>query len=120
MQARKIFALVLMTATIASCSMGMGYGAGSGMGYSGGSSGGPSISGFAFHPATITASSGATLTWTNYDTTAHTVTETAVTPAFDSGSIAPGATYSLVLKVPGTYAYHCSIHASMTGTIVVQ
>jgi plastocyanin len=25
-----------------------------------------------------------------------------------------------VLTVPGTYAYHCDIHAGMTGVIVVQ
>jgi plastocyanin len=61
-----------------------------------------------------------TLTWTNYDGVAHTVTDSALTPTFDSGNISQGTSYSLTLTIPGTYAYHCSIHPGMTGTIVVQ
>jgi plastocyanin len=120
MHIRRILPLLLMTAAIVSCQVGsMSNGSGSGMGSSGGS-GGPSISGFAFHPGTITTSSGATLTWTNYDGTAHTVTETSGPEAFDSNDIAPGSSYSLMLTLPGTYAYKCTIHPGMTGKIVVQ
>jgi plastocyanin len=117
MPARKVFLIVLMTASIVSCSL---AGSGSGTVTPGGPSGGVSISGFAFHPGTVTTSSGVTLTWTNSDGTAHTVTETAGSQAFDSGDIPSGSSYSLTLTLPGTYAYKCKIHAGMTGTIVVQ
>lgn len=121
MQSRRILPLLLITGALISCQVGsMGYGSGSGMSNSGGSSTAPSISGFAFHPSTITTTSGMTLTWTNYDGTAHTVTETSGPQAFDSGDIAPGTSYSLVLTLPGTYAYKCTIHTGMKGTIVVQ
>jgi plastocyanin len=123
MQARKILTLVLITATIASCSMGLGNGSGSGSGMasSGGSHSGPGISGYTFFPALITTSSGATVTWTNYDGVSHTVTDAAGSPAFDSGPIAPGASYSVMLTLPGTYTYKCTIHPTMThATIKVQ
>jgi plastocyanin len=123
MHMRRMLPLLLVTAALISCQVGgMGYGSGSGMGNSAGSNSAPSISGFAFHPATITTTSGTTLAWTNYDGTTHTVTaDSTVTPAFDSGNIAPRASYSLMLTLPpGTYGYHCGIHTYMKGTIVVQ
>jgi plastocyanin len=109
MPARKILPLVLVMAAMASCQM-----AGSGAGV-------VAISGFSFQPAMTTISGGVSLTWTNYDSATHTVTtDSGVTPAFDSGNITPFISYSLVLTLPGTYAYHCSIHTSMRGTIIVQ
>jgi hypothetical protein len=39
---------------------------------------------------------------------------------FDSGSLAPGGTFSHTFTAAGTYHYHCSIHPSMTGIIVVN
>jgi len=121
MRAHRILFLLLMTAALMSCQIAnMGYNSGSAMSNSG-SNNVPNMSGIAFHPGTITISSGATITWTNYDYVAHTVTATSGPAAFaDSGPIAASASYSLVLTLPGTYTYKCSIHASMTGTIVVQ
>lgn len=78
------------------------------------------ISNFAFHPATITVKAGTTVTWTNKDSTAHTVT--ADTPSADapaSGDINQGASYSFTFKKAGTYAYHCTMHPYMKGTVVV-
>jgi plastocyanin len=75
------------------------------------------ISGFAFGPASISVPVGSTVTWTNQDGTAHTVT--ADDGSFDSGNLAPGATFSQTFDTPGTYTYHCAIHSSMTGTITV-
>ncbi len=74
------------------------------------------ITSFAFQPATITVAKGATVTWTNQDPVAHTVTGT----DFDSGAIEPGQSYSHVFDKAGTYQYHCAIHTSMTGTVIVQ
>jgi plastocyanin len=121
-----ILTLVLLIVVMASCQMagtgtgmGSGTGTGTGTGSSGGSTGALSISGFAFQPQTDTVSSGMRLTWTNHDGATHTVTADGMTPAFDSGNISPGASYSLTLTLPGTYTYHCKIHLGMTGTIVV-
>ena len=52
---------------------------------------------------------------TNRDSTTHTLT--ANKGAFDAGRISPGKTTSIVVKKPGTYAYHCEIHNFMKGTI---
>ncbi len=71
-----------------------------------------------FSPSTITVSLNATVTWTNNDGMAHTVTSD--TDLFDSGSIADGKTYSHTFTTAGTYTYKCSYHSSMTGTVVVS
>jgi plastocyanin len=81
-----------------------------------------SISGFAFAPATKTISVGDTVTWTNNETSVpHTATsDSGVTPAFDTGTISAGTSASVTFMQAGTFAYHCSIHPSMHGTIVVE
>jgi plastocyanin len=77
-----------------------------------------SIANFAFQPASLQVAVGTTVTWTNADSTAHTVTSD--TGAFDSGPLAPGASFSQTFMTPGTYTYHCQIHPFMTATIVVS
>jgi len=71
-------------------------------------------------PNPITITSGSSITWTNTDTIAHTSTSTDAGAAFDSGSIAAGAKFSFTFQNKGTFAYHCTFHAGMVGTIVVQ
>nr|WP_320160555.1 cupredoxin family copper-binding protein [uncultured Methanoregula sp.] len=79
------------------------------------------IKNFAFSPATLTVKAGTTVTWTNADGTSHTVVSDAGAPsAFTSPSIANGASFPFTFTQAGTYPYHCSIHPSMTGTIIVQ
>ncbi|HSW98893.1 MAG TPA: cupredoxin family copper-binding protein [Candidatus Saccharimonadales bacterium] len=79
-----------------------------------------SIQNFAFGPANITVKVGDTVTWTNKDSTAHTVTaDTASSDAPASGDVAPGSTYSFTFKRAGTYIYHCAIHPSMQGSVTV-
>ena len=100
---------------------------------SNGASGGPSAPGFS--PANVTVVIGVnnTVTWTNDDTVAHTVTSLTVpsgATAFDSGQLSPGQgmpwqtpqgeDFSVTFTVPGTYQYHCTDHAWMTGTVVVK
>jgi plastocyanin len=77
-----------------------------------------SISGFAFNPATITIKAGESVTWTNADSVTHTVV--ADNGEFTSSGLANGQTYSFTFAKAGTYKYHCSIHPTMTGTVVVQ
>jgi len=76
-----------------------------------------SIENFSFSPASISVSAGDTVVWTNNDSVAHTVTST--DGAFDTGDIAPGASASVTFDNAGTFAYICSIHPSMTGSVDV-
>jgi plastocyanin len=75
------------------------------------------IQNFAFNPKTVTVKVGTKVTWTNQDSTAHTVT-------FDTGgatsdNLAQGATYEQTFSTAGTLTYHCKIHSTMTGTVTV-
>lgn len=75
------------------------------------------ISGFAFNgPATISA--GTTVTVTNDDAVPH--TWTSEDGAFNSGTLAGGETFDFTFENPGEFAYFCSIHAEMTGSITVE
>ena len=76
-----------------------------------------SIRNFAFAPQQISVKAGTKVTWTNNDSTAHTVTSDS--GAFSSGTLNPGSSFSFVFNTPGTFSYHCSIHPSMTATVVV-
>ncbi len=75
------------------------------------------ISGFAFSPAELTVAKGTSVTWTNKDSAAHTVTSTS--GAFDSGSLSNGGSWTFTFNTPGTYDYRCSFHGSMNGKIIV-
>ena len=63
-------------------------------------------------------SPGATVTVDNKDGTAHTVTSD-VGNAFDDAASEGTTTFTAPTK-PGSYPFHCSIHPSMHGTLVVQ
>jgi plastocyanin len=76
------------------------------------------IQNMAFSPSTITVATGTTITWTNKDGVAHTVTST--TGLFDSGTINANGTYSHMFGTVGSFPYKCTIHPSMTGTIIVN
>jgi plastocyanin len=78
------------------------------------------IQNFAFNPQTITVKVGTTITWTDKDSIAHTVTSTSGPTSFNSGALAaPGGTFKFTFTKAGTYTYHCMIHPSMTATITV-
>ena len=76
------------------------------------------ISGFAFVPQTLTVSVGTTVTWTNNDSSSHTIAGN--DNLFQSGTLAKGATFSHTFGQKGTFNYRCSIHPSMTGKIIVE
>ena len=77
-----------------------------------------SIANFSFTPAKLSISVGTTVIWTNNDSVTHTVT--ADGGAFDSNNLSPGNTFSFTFSKAGTYTYHCKIHPSMMGTILVK
>ena len=72
---------------------------------------------FAFVPDVIVVPLGTTVRWTNLGAVAHTVTSN--TALFDSGVLAPGATFQYTFTALGSYGYFCSLHPTMTGTVVV-
>ena len=76
------------------------------------------IKDFAFAPQPLAVKAGMTITVTNDDGTAHTVTATK--GAFDTGDIDGGATAQITVDRPGSYSYFCDIHQYMKGTIHVD
>ncbi len=79
-----------------------------------------SIQNFSFTPATTTVRRGDVVVFTNHDQVEHIVTSD--TGVFTAGPVSSGAQWTLATAslAPGTYHYHCSIHPSMVGTIIVQ
>lgn len=72
-----------------------------------------------FSPNPIRITAGSTVTWTN--TTGPTHTSTSNTGAWNTGNIAPGTTSNAVsFPTAGTFTYHCAIHPSMTGSVIVS
>ena len=72
----------------------------------------------AYSPNPVTVAVGGTVTWTNTDSIAN--TSTANGGAWNSGTMAPGATFSMTFASAGSFPYHCSIHPGMVGTVTVQ
>lgn len=78
------------------------------------------IQNMAFTPATITVTVGTTVKWTNKDGVAHTVTSDVGTTTLNSGNINSKGVFSFMFMAAGTYNYHCAIHTSMTGKVIVK
>lgn len=74
------------------------------------------IQDFTFQPSAITIEEGDTVVWTNLDFTAHNVTG----DGFVSSNLGNGATFEHVFVDAGTFAYLCTLHSGMTGTVDVN
>ena len=77
-----------------------------------------------FVPVTATITTGSPIRWDNPTPTHHTVTHNACVDdsapcAFDSGTVAPGDSYTVPSLPPGRYPYHCRIHPIMRGVLTV-
>jgi hypothetical protein len=73
---------------------------------------------FSFAPSSITVTAGQTVTWTNDGPTDHTAT--AADGSFDTGILHRGRSRTLTFKHTGTFAYVCSLHPNMHGTLNVK
>jgi plastocyanin len=72
---------------------------------------------FSPNPATVNA--GQRVAWRNSAAAIHTATQNG--GSFDTGSIDGGATSAaVVMPTAGTFAYHCSLHPAMVGTLTVR
>ncbi len=76
-----------------------------------------SVFDFGFAPANRTVNVGDTVSWANTGVAPHTVT--ANDGSFDSGFMFSGDPFSRRFDAPGAFAYFCSIHPEMVGTITV-
>ena len=70
-----------------------------------------------FAPGVITVQSGTVVTWSNKDQTLHNAT--AVNGSF-AGNVEGGGQFSRQFSAVGTFEYRCTIHPSMTGSVVVR
>jgi plastocyanin len=73
---------------------------------------------FQFDPETVTVAPGTTVEWDNDDGARHTVT--AADKSFDSGDLKPGTKWSYTFAAAGTFAYGCTQHPEMTGSVTVK
>jgi plastocyanin len=77
-----------------------------------------------YSPAETTVSVGGTVTWTNNDTAAHTITSGTPTDGpdgmFDSSIVMSGATFEYTFEEAGQYDYFCIVHPWMTGKVTVE
>lgn len=69
-----------------------------------------------FRPVRVTIARGTVVRWVNQGNRDHTSTG----PGWNSGSLDPGDAFRRRFNQTGTFAYRCTIHASMRGTIVVE
>jgi len=77
-----------------------------------------SITSAGLQPSALTVPVGTTVTWTNNDSAAHTVTSDTA-GVFDSGPINQGVTFTFTFSQAGTFTYHSTSDPSMTGTVTV-
>jgi len=75
------------------------------------------IEGVAYQPDVLVVRRGDTVVWVNKDAFPHTVTARGV---FDSHDIPAGATWKFVARKAGSFAYQCTLHPNMHGTLTVQ
>lgn len=77
------------------------------------------IKNFAFSPASLSIKKGTTVKWTNSDDTAHTVIESDNKTGPSSSLLGKNQSYSFTYNEVGTFAYKCSVHPYMTGSVTV-
>jgi plastocyanin len=85
-----------------------------------------SITEFMFTPSAAKARIGDSVKWTNNGTVSHTSTSDGIDACcpngaslWMSGTLTPGSSFTEVFAAAGGYAYHCSIHTTMKGTVSV-
>jgi plastocyanin len=86
-------------------------------------SGSSSLTDNAYEPNPIQVHAESTITWTNDDAQPHTATSGEnLNPdgKFDSGLMAPGATFEHTFIEAGEYPYFCLLHPNQVGTVIVR
>jgi plastocyanin len=78
------------------------------------------IQDYRFIPTATPVSAGDTVTWTNLDDAPHTVTGLTGPTKLDSPVLHKGQTWSYTFAQAGAYRYYCTVHPSMSATLVVS
>jgi plastocyanin len=81
-----------------------------------------------YDPDPVEISVGDTVTWTNDDSTPHTITSGSngqPDGKFDSSPnmnplMAPGDTFEHIFTEAGEYPYYCALHPNLVGTVSVS
>lgn len=73
------------------------------------------IQDFKYAPATLRVAAGGSVTFTNRDRASHTATG-----GFDTGRLEKGASKAVPFPKAGRFAYVCSFHPYMKGTVEVK
>jgi plastocyanin len=76
------------------------------------------IDNFSYTPKELTVKAGSTIEWVNKDDVPHTVTSDK--GIFASSVLDTNQKFQFTFKSPGTFPYHCKLHPTMTGRVVVQ
>jgi len=75
-------------------------------------------------PATVSINAGDTVSWSNDDSAAHTVTSGSAADGpsgkFDSSLLIAGGTFEHTFDSSGTEDYYCMVHPWMTGSVKVS
>jgi plastocyanin len=74
------------------------------------------ITNFTFKPGKLVVMKGTKVSFSNSDGVAHTATAR----SFNTGTIGSGKSKMVKFSHAGIFSYHCSIHPSMHGKIVVK
>ncbi len=77
-----------------------------------------SIDNFTFKARTITVAAGTSVTWVNHDDVPHKIVTS--DKKISSPVLDTDGKFSYTFTTPGTYEYYCSIHPTMTGTVIVK
>ncbi|HEY8756702.1 MAG TPA: plastocyanin/azurin family copper-binding protein [Candidatus Dormibacteraeota bacterium] len=73
-----------------------------------------------FAPGKVTVSTGEIIQWTvAQDSVPHNVTFDSDSTLNSAPTLGPGENWEVKFTVPGTYAYHCTIHSGMDGQVTV-
>lgn len=71
---------------------------------------------FSFNPGILNINKGDTIIWTNQDSAPHQIAG----GDLNGPVMSKGQSYTFVFNNVGTFNYHCAIHPSMTGTVIVK
>ncbi len=75
------------------------------------------IENFRLNPGTVTIPVGTKVIWTNVDAMTHTTTSDS--KLFSSGFLTKGKTFEFTFTEAGTFDYHCILHPTIRGRVIV-
>lgn len=77
------------------------------------------IKNFSFSPSSTTVKAGSKITWINNDGVPHTITSDSGT-LLNSPTLSPGQSFDFTFTNSGSLNYHCKIHPSMRGSVIIE